>query len=505
MKKVFNKNLILVLFISIFALGSIFIFKIEEKNLNKSISTRLNERAFIIKEYFEISRSLIYTLKNSLENNMRLFNQTKLIHPNFKTIKYYKQKNIFNTQIVLDKTTNITSSLNGIGKIENISKSQENEINSTLFLSSIFKTSLESIIDLEWIYYTSKSKFMYLAPTDILMEDKFLKKQYKKEFWTQAIPKNNPSLKLVITSLYVDGAGKGLMTTLSVPVIYKNNFRGIVSIDIGLSTLKTLISQDVNVGQIHLLNFNDEILATKTEFKIGEKLMIYKKGKNDDRTKEQQVIKLFDNKLKLVHSISIGQKNLIIFNKSFNKILLLLFILSISYMTIYLVSLVKKVEKLANIDPLTSLLNRRSIREKITIIIDVLSRHDNKVSFLMIDIDFFKKINDTYGHHMGDITLKKISKILKNHTRKSDLVSRYGGEEFLICLSNTNVDDAYILAEKIRLAVSNMRIEKIKTVVTISIGCVEYKKEESLDSAINRADILMYKAKHQGRNQTHKE
>jgi diguanylate cyclase (GGDEF)-like protein len=82
------------------------------------------------------------------------------------------------------------------------------------------------------------------------------------------------------------------------------------------------------------------------------------------------------------------------------------------------------------------------------------------------------------------------------------LVSRHGGEEFLILLNNTNSNDAFLLAERIRKEISNLKIRNVEFPITISIGCTQYLKDESLDSFINRADVLLYKAKDEGRNQT---
>ena len=168
----------------------------------------------------------------------------------------------------------------------------------------------------------------------------------------------------------------------------------------------------------------------------------------------------------------------------------------------YLIILNKKVEKLANRDSLTSLLNRRAMRSESKKLLNLTNRYNQNTSLLLIDIDFFKNVNDTYGHHIGDVVIKKVARILSKNTREYDLVSRYGGEEFLIMLSNSNSKSAYTLAERIRKEIATLKIEGTDAKITVSIGCTEYIKDEKLDTFVNRVDLLLYRAKDEGRNRT---
>ena len=155
-------------------------------------------------------------------------------------------------------------------------------------------------------------------------------------------------------------------------------------------------------------------------------------------------------------------------------------------------------------DTLTKLFNRRYLNEVLPTIIAAAKRSDLKIGFLMVDMDYFKKVNDTYGHDAGDIALKTLAKILKNSVRKSDIVIRFGGEEFLIILQNVkSIDDIKKVAEKIRQNVENTLIdigeEKIKK--TVSIGGTLYPDFcESKQECIKQADIALYEAKEKGRN-----
>ena len=127
----------------------------------------------------------------------------------------------------------------------------------------------------------------------------------------------------------------------------------------------------------------------------------------------------------------------------------------------------------------------------------------------MTDIDFFKSVNDTYGHAAGDLVLKTVSRIIKLQLRDYDIAGRYGGEEFAILLPFTKLEEAKMVAERLRKAVENKKIDisKINTEsseknisVTISLGVAEYSKENSEETLLQNADKALYKAKENGRN-----
>lgn len=148
------------------------------------------------------------------------------------------------------------------------------------------------------------------------------------------------------------------------------------------------------------------------------------------------------------------------------------------------------------VDQLTSLLNRRYVDEYI----ETVNNNPSvlPLSVIMLDIDFFKRINDTYGHDFGDYVLKTVAHIVKNTVRKTDIVCRYGGEEFIIFCEKTPLQGAVTLAEKIRLAVSNYDFEN-NLKVTCSLGVAEHKGS-SLQETIKTADNFLYTAKRSGRN-----
>lgn len=167
---------------------------------------------------------------------------------------------------------------------------------------------------------------------------------------------------------------------------------------------------------------------------------------------------------------------------------------------------VKELEKLLDRDYLTGLYNRRFFMERFFEELAWSVRYKEPLSLMMLDIDFFKKINDTYGHGCGDEILKQISNSLLSVLRTEDIVARYGGEEFIILLPNTNTEGAVTVAEKLRATVQDRNFScegsAVRLSVTVSIGVTIYdgSAELSPDRLIGQADGALYGAKEGGRN-----
>ncbi len=163
------------------------------------------------------------------------------------------------------------------------------------------------------------------------------------------------------------------------------------------------------------------------------------------------------------------------------------------------------IKRAAKTDMLTSLLNRRGFDGAIA---HALAKTTHEpLSVIMLDVDHFKKVNDSYGHLIGDNVLKMLSKLIKDHIKGKDIAARFGGEEFILALPQTPLEGAYALAEQIRISLKKMNL-KIKDTgksigqITISLGIALYKKGESIEDIIKRADDALYHAKNTGRNRT---
>lgn len=159
----------------------------------------------------------------------------------------------------------------------------------------------------------------------------------------------------------------------------------------------------------------------------------------------------------------------------------------------------KKVELLAITDYLTGANNRQSFENTLIHEIEISKRYDTTLSLILFDIDHFKHINDTYGHDIGDNVLIELVGVVKKNIRLSDMMARWGGEEFAVLLPRTGITEAKIVAEKIRLAIANHHFGNPPH-VTASFGVVEFGHQDSKKSIVKRADEGLYKAKENGRN-----
>lgn len=159
-----------------------------------------------------------------------------------------------------------------------------------------------------------------------------------------------------------------------------------------------------------------------------------------------------------------------------------------------------KLRELSITDKLTGLYNRLKIDEKLKEEYNRVIRYENyQCSIMMIDIDFFKSINDTFGHQKGDEILKNLSELMKKNFRNTDSIGRWGGEEFIIILPNTTIEEAYTSAEKLRISVQENLVTSTNA-VTISIGIGTFLANETVDEVLCRIDAALYDAKNQGRN-----
>ncbi len=159
----------------------------------------------------------------------------------------------------------------------------------------------------------------------------------------------------------------------------------------------------------------------------------------------------------------------------------------------------KKLEELSTTDPLTGIYNRRYLDSRMDESFELFKRYQTPFSLVLIDIDDFKDINDTYGHHIGDNVLQTISKTISENSRKNDVVGRWGGEEFLIISHHTNIDEAKIVAQKICLAVEKQNYG-VEQTITASFGVTQIQNRDSYINLITRVDNALYQAKKEGKN-----
>lgn len=170
---------------------------------------------------------------------------------------------------------------------------------------------------------------------------------------------------------------------------------------------------------------------------------------------------------------------------------------------IRIATLVEESQRLASVDALTGLMNRRAFLDALRLELARAKRHGHALSVILLDVDHFKLINDTYGHASGDAVLSSVGKLLAGKSRAGDLVARWGGEEFVLALHATPLEGAMVLAERQRAALEALEIigpEGRRIAITASFGVALLSPDDSIESVVDRADRSMYFAKSSGRN-----
>ena len=165
--------------------------------------------------------------------------------------------------------------------------------------------------------------------------------------------------------------------------------------------------------------------------------------------------------------------------------------------------MMEKLQKLAITDGLTKLHNSRSFYSQLEVEVDRFNRYKRSLALMLMDLDHFKKYNDSYGHLEGDKALVRIAQIIKSCLRKLDSAYRYGGEEFTVILPETSCEEAHTVAQRIKSALKAENFipkQGKEAQITISIGVTEYSPDEQLSEFIQRADKAMYLSKGKGRN-----
>jgi len=261
--------------------------------------------------------------------------------------------------------------------------------------------------------------------------------------------------------------------------------------------------------KINTSNFNNIKISGKTELNFPVKFMIRKDYKTllpminrviDSLDKETKKI-IYDRWISVNVQTGYSEHKV---NK-FIRIAAAILVLFIIWVIILLYQIQKRkkaevaLEHLANFDALTSIYNRRKIERFLAKQMEIAKRYNRKLSVIFCDIDKFKHINDTFGHKTGDKILQEITQLISNKIRESDGFGRWGGEEFLIVSPETNLNQATVLAEKLRKSIESYNFPSVKH-ATCSFGVIEVDPKKSLDIIMKEVDAMLYKAKNSGRN-----
>ncbi|MEI8597030.1 diguanylate cyclase [Vibrio sp. M60_M31a] len=220
--------------------------------------------------------------------------------------------------------------------------------------------------------------------------------------------------------------------------------------------------------------------------------------------RESQFFRDIENLHRLLHESAAAMLRSEIDGKAITKVQFDSFYYNLDEFVEALENLKKEINTLLyNRDPLTGAYNRRSLNEELFKIKQLISSEVNNACIIIFDLDHFKSINDRYGHRAGDQVLKQTIEVVNRNMRNLDKVFRYGGEEFVISLIQTTLEDAYKVAEHMRSDIEAMEILVAETTIraTASFGIAEISSSSNIFNAIEKADQALYQAKINGRNQ----
>jgi diguanylate cyclase (GGDEF)-like protein len=435
------------------------------------------------------------------------------------SLKYAKKVHEVNAQgdFVLDIP--VLSNLTGFGGLEK-NKEVLHEMASSLELTRYFAIVKGLNKSFVRVYYASKHNFATSYPyvwSDQYMWNVFM---MQKPPWIYATPAVNPTGELFFTPLHKEMQNNRLLLTIGHPVYSKKKFLGTVNLDISVASESAFLDSKNQYDATYVIvNSSGQIIAasgldgytTTAIFNakelLDEKLlnMPFTEGEHSEFGDDYVCIKKFEMvPWKLIY---LKKKTELYITPLYYVGMLMAIIVLLFGVKLLIGRLAdsrNELERQALTDPMTKLYNRRYLSEITQHMLGLMRRSSSKLTVIMLDIDKFKNVNDTYGHQVGDEVIIKLAQTLQEHTRKSDVICRLGGEEFLVLLPETDIEGAMLKAETFRTEVEKLRMtlaDEVELTFTISLGVSEvWIDEENFDAAMSRADAALYEAKESGRN-----
>lgn len=243
---------------------------------------------------------------------------------------------------------------------------------------------------------------------------------------------------------------------------------------------------------------SNAVLDVNEKEKVVESLIDLQKKKQQEFEKAKKDLEFLNLQIQEQKKNLLLKENIITDQKNAMSILAILFFI-ILILGIIGIKQNKLLKNLSQIDTLSGLYNRRFMNKKLEEEILKYKRYKTPFSILLLDVDFFKKINDSYGHDKGDFVIKKISTLIQQNSRDTDISARWGGEEFLILVPNSNLEGAVILANNLKQIIEKTDFTT-KEKITVSVGVSTFNENLNQEELLKLADNALYKAKNSGRN-----
>jgi diguanylate cyclase (GGDEF)-like protein len=489
--------------------------------------TEIEFKGLWIGKHIDLSSGLLELMKvygNNYINNREASSEY------FGMLKYDEEKQGYHLDAIEGtEAAKRMGNLTGLGQIPK-DELLRREINLGLEINSFFRKIQELIPDASWLYYTSDSGFSSIYP--FVSSDEFFYKDEFREasFFSYANPINNPERKSVWTPVYLDLAGKGLMVTYSCPLYVEEEFKGIISLDFTNQFFSNILYSEY---EGYVADQTGALVAASKNIEFGDEIIYINDIMDFTRDEWEMIEDIGDNGMKIISGEYIYRSGFAsspwtmyfrlpiveVANRAFLLTLPMIVICSLFLYALFEIERRKKIQSIlsatikeckeyqdllenaAKYDFLTSTLNRRGMEEELSMIAN--SEEEKMLYILMADLDKFKKLNDTYGHEAGDKVLIEVAEIFKRMTERKGYVSRWGGEEFLLVITEVDQKEIFEYAENIRESVEKAHIpwkddQLLK--VTVTMGIAEYSAGESLYKCISNADEALYQGKRNGRN-----
>jgi diguanylate cyclase len=520
-------------FISLFIFSVIVIiilFNTKYTSLLSDFENTSRSKAALINENIKISVNFIegMTVVGNTYFKSDSFEYSEL----YDMLAYDAASDSYNLDAVSGTKYEKTSgSLTGLGQIPT-GKEIKNELGLAFLYNEFFYNFYNRLDHVAWLYYTSENDFLNLFPWVSSKDYTYDVSAKDQVFYKFLTPETDPMREYRWSPVYMDQAGKGYMVTLSSPIYDGDVFKGVVSVDFTNEQLSEII---ISKYDSYLTDAEDTVIATdKTMLDTAS---IYKLNELLDapqsyidkinNVKEDTVQRVGSNYVyigsfsdapwKLVVTVPVLQK----IGKSSLFVLPVLLICVLLFFTLYESEKRKVTEKLLNeslaeiksyqnflenaakYDFLTNTVNRRGLKDIFDKKMISAGLVKTPISFIIGDIDHFKLFNDTYGHAAGDKVLTEIALLMQKNIIHSDVVCRWGGEEFVIMLWKKTIDEAKLIAEDIRKKIENAVIpweKSTKLRTTMTFGIAGYNYDESMEASITKADAALYLGKESGRN-----
>jgi diguanylate cyclase (GGDEF)-like protein len=468
------------------------------KELRSETAATFRSRSALIETFIALHRDQVSVMRNLLVANYARDGAGAMPY----SLRQYPQQHAWE----LASTDQILAGTLTGSASQTPSAEQLREIQAATALDAQIRPALAYSKEVTWLYYLSANNFIYLAPKAPISQFHFQPALYQRDYWRDAGPQANPQRRMILEGPYEDMAGKGWILTLAEPVYAADTFLGVVALDLRIDTLQHLTRVGSAISDTMMISEDHQLIASNEAFQPGirlepplnDNLIEWRKDANGDAWLSTPVVK---DELWVVHQLKQSDLLWAAARESRPTWVMIALASLLGVLAWRLIGVLSEATRMTHTDPLTQLLNRRGLYERAEGLLALAERKRLPVAVLLMDIDHFKSINDTYGHAVGDSVLSQLGGHLLKVRRAADLICRWGGEEFVIFMLLEHAEDAIQVAERMRQEAQRTRIQPGDVPVTLSGGLALMQLGEPLDQTIKRADLQLYAAKANGRNQ----